>query len=386
MQVLNDKTIKLNYLKVDNLEITGASNYSFLHEKTYNKSPERAVGNGAINNLNSYPTFISQHLKFDFNFMPIDMYRAITKLLLSKNEFFVTAYDLVYDKVYQGKMYFYPQEMPSVFVSPETINGVRQNVVRGIKNTTIELVSTNDTDEDFSIVYHSNIPNNDYTVGINAFMNQEIVLGEATSFVYANKKLVKWATNADGSGTVYSNGDVITVTEDLVLYAVWQDSEEYYLSYDYNGGVTDNLPLSKTVKLGQAIGELPTTTRKGYTFGGWYQQLSGQGTQLTQDTIWNINANIVIYAKWIPINYTIRFDLGGGKLLDKDNNEVTSITQGYQTTIEIYNYTPQRDGYTFKGYYIDSSFNNAYSFTTMPYNGYVTDNSNVIYLKWEQNQ
>ncbi len=386
MQVVND-IVKPNYLKIDNLVITGASNYSFLHEKTYSKSPKRAPGTGSINNLNSYSTFIAQHLKIDCNYMPIELYRELQKLLLSKNEFYVQAYDLVYNKVYEGKMYSYPEKMPVVYTRIQ--NG--KPVVMGIKNMTIELVSTNNFESDFSIVYHSNTPNQDSTTEVSAQMNQEIILGENVDFIYSNKKLVKWSSNQDGSGTLYSNNDILTVTEDLVLYAIWQDSNDYYLSYSYNGGVEDDLPLNKVVKLGVAVGELPTTTRQGYAFGGWYQNLSGQGNEITSSTIYDIPSNIVIYAKWIPINYTIDFVLNGGQLLDKNLNPVSSITQGFETTIEIYNYTPKYQGKVFKGYFVDSKFEKPYSFTTMPFEGRVSSSgegedivySNKIYLKWE---
>ena len=41
------------------------------------------------------------------------------------------------------------------------------------------------------------------------------------AFVYPGKVFVKWTTERDGSGTSYTDGQVITLTEDINLYAQW---------------------------------------------------------------------------------------------------------------------------------------------------------------------
>ncbi len=44
---------------------------------------------------------------------------------------------------------------------------------------------------------------------------------------------IGWNTEKDGSGTQYSSGSTITITDNLTLYAMW-DLEEYKLTYDEN--------------------------------------------------------------------------------------------------------------------------------------------------------
>jgi len=44
-------------------------------------------------------------------------------------------------------------------------------------------------------------------------------------------------------------------------------------------------------------GSLPTPTREGYTFAGWYTELEG-GTQITSDTIFNATSDQTLYAHW----------------------------------------------------------------------------------------
>ena len=57
---------------------------------------------------------------------------------------------------------------------------------------------------------------------------------------------------------------------------------------------------------------LPTPTRAGYAFDGWYTGENGTGTKVTNDTVLK-NSNIhTLYAKWVIKNVTVNFDLTGG--------------------------------------------------------------------------
>jgi uncharacterized repeat protein (TIGR02543 family) len=41
---------------------------------------------------------------------------------------------------------------------------------------------------------------------------------------------------------------------------------------------------------------LSEPSKSGYTFGGWYTQQNGGGSQFTADT--TVTSNITVYAKW----------------------------------------------------------------------------------------
>ena len=69
--------------------------------------------------------------------------------------------------------------------------------------------------------------------------------------------------------------------------------KKYTLSYNANGGSVT--PTSKTLNDGSSYGELPTPTRSGYTFVGWYTNSDG-GSKVSKDT--KITTNITIYAHW----------------------------------------------------------------------------------------
>ena len=68
----------------------------------------------------------------------------------------------------------------------------------------------------------------------------------------------------------------------------------YTITFDINGG-TALEQTSLTVKEGESLGELPTPTRTGYTFKGWFTEETG-GTAVTKDTV--PTADMTIYAQW----------------------------------------------------------------------------------------
>ena len=67
----------------------------------------------------------------------------------------------------------------------------------------------------------------------------------------------------------------------------------YTLTYNANGGSVS--PTSKSLKSGASYGSLPTPTRSGYTFKGWYTAASG-GSKVATTT--KIKGNTTIYAHW----------------------------------------------------------------------------------------
>ena len=58
-------------------------------------------------------------------------------------------------------------------------------------------------------------------------------------------------------------------------------------------------------------GTLPTPTRDGYTFGGWYTGENGTGTKVTSDTVLTNANNHTLHAKWNKM-IKVSLDLAGG--------------------------------------------------------------------------
>ena len=129
-------------------------------------------------------------------------------------------------------------------------------------------------------------------------------------------------------------------TGNKTFYAGWR-ANTYTVSFDANdGGVTVN-PDSKTVTYEYQYDTLPTLTRIGYTFDGWYTSQTG-GEKVTASTKVQITADQTLYAHWSINSYTITLKYG-------DDRADSTITQAYGTAITA-PADPTRTGYNFTGW------------------------------------
>lgn len=75
----------------------------------------------------------------------------------------------------------------------------------------------------------------------------------------------------------------------------------YTVTFNANGGTCST--ANKTVTYASTYGTLPTPTKTGYVFNGWYTSSSG-GTKITSSTNVSITANQTLYAQWTEIVLT----------------------------------------------------------------------------------
>lgn len=209
-------------LVINGREIPNLSSYSYFDAKNFFKEPTRTT-KGRINKLNSYVTFLTPRLKFEFKLMPIGAYRVLMKLIKEYNEFVVTAYDIVEDVYVTKKMYFKPKDFPKIYSkSLETL---------AVQNETFELVGTNADEDKLSLVYNKNDPSETLTSGLEFDYGEEIKIGDYDTDISAEdpKKwsrngymMTGWNTQADGSGTRYVTNHIVTLTASTILYAQWE--------------------------------------------------------------------------------------------------------------------------------------------------------------------
>ena len=83
----------------------------------------------------------------------------------------------------------------------------------------------------------------------------------------------------------------------------------YTVTFNANGGSTPT--ASKTVAYGSTYGTLPTPTRSGYAFLGWFTD-SIAGTQVTDSTTVNLSDNQTLYAHWLKTNIPVYVNPGDG--------------------------------------------------------------------------
>ncbi len=107
--------------------------------------------------------------------------------------------------------------------------------------------------------------------------------------------------------------------EDITLFAKWS-GKEYTVTFDANEGTMPESDKTKTVIYSQSYGTLPTPTKVGAYFKGWFTERTG-GRQITSDTIVTIPGNHTLYAQWggkpqidenlIRFDQTLEFDYNG---------------------------------------------------------------------------
>lgn len=89
-----------------------------------------------------------------------------------------------------------------------------------------------------------------------------------------------------------------TITSSISAYAKW-DAFEYMILLDARSGKCDE--ESVFAYCGEKIGDIPTPTRKGYYFGGWYTKPGGNGTLYTDKSLMP-SKDFTLYAKWTKIS------------------------------------------------------------------------------------
>lgn len=102
-----------------------------------------------------------------------------------------------------------------------------------------------------------------------------------------------WFENADFSGTAVTEIPA-DATEAKTFYAKWT-ANEYTVTFDANEGTVK--PESKTVTYDGTYGELPTPTRSGYKFLGWFTDVTGTD-KVTANNKVSITAAQTLYAHW----------------------------------------------------------------------------------------
>ena len=174
-----------------------------------------------------------------------------------------------------------------------------------------------------------------------------------------------WYTAANG-GTKITESSIYSVASNQTLYAQW-NANRYTINFDANGGSVS--PSSMTVTYSSTYGSLPTPTKTGHTFNGWYTSPSG-GIQISSSNKVTVATSQNLYAQWSVNTYTLTYDANGGSVYPSPK----SVSYGSQYgTLP----TTARPGYTFNGWYTSASGGSKVSSATTMGAGNVT-----IYAQW----
>ena len=154
-------------------------------------------------------------------------------------------------------------------------------------------------------------------------------------------------------------------------------TDTYTVTFNANGHGT--APASQTVLSGNKASEPTAPTASGWTFGGWYKDSSCTETQ-KYDFNTPVTANLTLYAKWtedtptppVPVTHTVSFSMNG----HGTQVPYQTVADGAKATKPA---DPTASGYTFKGWYTDSTFQTAFDFNT------AIHADTTLYAKWVTN-
>ena len=122
----------------------------------------------------------------------------------------------------------------------------------------------------------------------------------ANAFTRGGYDFTGWNTKPDGAGTAYADEAMITLTDDLTLYAQWV--KKVVLTFDANDsaedpaeGVMEDIIASKG-----STEEIPANafTREGYDFKGWNTKSDGSGKAYAEGDSITLTDDMTLYAQW----------------------------------------------------------------------------------------
>ena len=154
------------------------------------------------------------------------------------------------------------------------------------------------------------------------------------------------------SGTKATSFKNLRSTEGTVNFEATWTAKQVTVTLDPNGGSVS--PTSMTVTYASAYGTLPTPTRQGHEFTGWYLD----STKIESTTTVSRETSHTLVAHWNKNEYTITLNRqsgsGGPEAIYERYNNAWYSTLGGTTAITTIT-TPTRAGYTFGGYYTATS-------------------------------
>ena len=173
------------------------------------------------------------------------------------------------------------------------------------------------------------------------------------------------------------------VYTDMTLYAKWTPLT-FKVAFNKNASYTgeakpvsngsmaaQNVTYGNTVKLNSNAFGIA-----GYKFAGWNTKADGSGTAYADcdviDMVPAVNKEtITLYAIWNPTdNYKVSFNSMGG-------TDVEAVTRPVKQALNLSEYVPTRDGYTFAGWYKEATLKT--KMTTVAATVY---SDVTLYAKW----
>lgn len=149
--------------------------------------------------------------------------------------------------------------------------------------------------ETFTVTFDAN--GGTGTMEAQTFTEGEAQALTRNAFTYDGYTFSGWNTVQSGSGASYTDGQTITATADLTLYAQWARNTAI-VTFNANGGTGEMTPQTFTIGVAQAL-STNSFTRENCIFLGWNTVQDGSGATYSEMQEITIEENITLYAQWM---------------------------------------------------------------------------------------
>ncbi|MBO4645316.1 MAG: InlB B-repeat-containing protein [Bacteroidales bacterium] len=125
-------------------------------------------------------------------------------------------------------------------------------------------------------------------------------------------------------------------------------------TYDSNNATSGSAPGAATYTLGSTVtivGNTGNLERTGYVFAGWNTLPDGTGTNYTASQTYSIRRDVVLYAKWQPITYRVRFNKNAADATGTMSDQTFTFGAEQNLSHNVFN----RPGFFFAGWSATSS-------------------------------
>lgn len=170
-----------------------------------------------------------------------------------------------------------------------------------------------------------------------SFYNKEVMYlnnyGDLPTASKVGYDFMGWYDAPDGGEEINPDTEMSHYGEQT-LYAHWE-LKKIKVTFEADGGNVD--PPSKIVAYTMEYGDLPTATKKGYKFDGWYTELNGGSEVTSSTTVTNLDDHTLYahYSNTPPTKPNIDLQFRNGQQLSASNStEVVTVTLSGSTDAE----------------------------------------------------
>ena len=174
----------------------------------------------------------------------------------------------------------------------------------------------------------------------------------ANTFTRADYDFAGWNTEADGTGKDYADGDAITTSENVTLYAQWTLHKYHVRWLNWDGSVLQegDYTIKDTVSYDGGIPERPEDDDCTYKFKGWDPFDGDAPTDIHKDTDYTAQFNKLK-------KLTVTFDANGGSGT-MEPVKIANGASGRRYTLPECTFT--REGYDFAGWLITGTVSDGF--------------------------